>query len=499
MADLRKRAVLLASGSLISTCFGLAVAAVLSRILDKPVYGTYQQAFLVYSLLLGVMSLNLGASLLYFLPRLQDQQRKAIVGQSVVIGMIVGLAIGAVMFLGSPWIAEWLGNDSVVPLLYCVAIYAVFNQITNMAPNGLIAMDRADLVFWYTVGCAVGRATVIVLPFLLGFDIQTVFFFIIGWEFVAAGLGLLLLRLSTGISFRAITWHGLWKEFDYMWPLLAASILGTLSVQFDKAVVAVAFDPARFAEYANGAMQLPLVFIVLGSINTAVLPEMSRHAGLGQIDAMLGLWRQAAIKGAAVIFPMVFFCIMCPDYLMVLLYGDKYLASALPFLIYCIGLTFRVVVYGSVFQALGRNRVQIGGAIVALVVGITTTLLLIYLGQGTQLAFAGPAIGTIAATFGAAVYLTWQISRLAHCPISRALPFAALGKLAMLALGSAALAAAVRLVPLAPLFKVILMASVFSAAYMLVGLRFSLISSRDVQFLTGPLTRAAAKVFGAKS
>ena len=135
----------------------------------------------------------------------------------------------------------------------------------------------------------------------------------------------------------------------------------------------------------------------------------------------------------------------------------------------------------------------------ALVVGITTTLLLIYLGQGTQLAFAGPAIGTIAATFGAAVYLTWQISRLAHCPISRALPFAALGKLAMLALGSAALAAAVRLVPLAPLFKVILMASVFSAAYMLVGLRFSLISSRDVQFLTGPLTRAAAKVFGAKS
>ena len=75
MADLRKRAVLLASGSLISTCFGLAVAAVLSRILDKPVYGTYQQAFLVYSLLLGVMSLNLGASLLYFLPRLQDQQR----------------------------------------------------------------------------------------------------------------------------------------------------------------------------------------------------------------------------------------------------------------------------------------------------------------------------------------------------------------------------------------------------------------------------------------
>jgi len=69
MPDLRKRAFLLTSGSLLSNVIGMAIAVILSRLLTKDTYGTYQQAFLVYSILVGVMGLNLGASMLFFLPR----------------------------------------------------------------------------------------------------------------------------------------------------------------------------------------------------------------------------------------------------------------------------------------------------------------------------------------------------------------------------------------------------------------------------------------------
>lgn len=487
MTNLRQRVAYVALGAMLAHVFGLVAAAILSRILTKDVYGTYRQAFLLYQILVGVMGLNIGASMLFFLPRSDAAKRRGIVAQSTVIGLLVGLAVGLVMFAGSPLMGQAISNPDVVPLLYIIAVFAVFNQVTLMVPNALIAVDKAPLVFGYTVAAAVGRTAVTVVPFLLGMSLSTVLMIVTLWEFVLAALGLYLMHVTIGIGLRAITWKGLREEFGYMWPLLAAAVIGTVSMQFDKAVISVAFDPAAYAEYSNGALQIPLVFIVISSINTSILPDMSRLAAEGRIDLMLDLWRRAAVKGATLVFPIVVFCLLCPDYIVLVLYGDQYLMSAVPFAIYCVGLLLRVAYFGAVFQAVGRNQVQIVGALVALVSGLVTTLVLVYIGRGTILAFAGPAIGTVAATFMSMAVLIGFISRLCACRYRHVLPLATLGRLALLTLASAAPAFALRWVPAPPLVKSVLMGTVLVAIYVGAGLATRIVLKEDVRFATRPL------------
>jgi O-antigen/teichoic acid export membrane protein len=487
MPDLRKRAIMLAASSAGSSLTTLAVAAILSRLLTKPIYATYQQAYLVYGILLGMMSLNLGASIYYFLPRSGSEQRKTIVAQSVLFGCAVGLAVGAVMFVGSPRLAQWMNNESLVPLLYLMAIYALLNQAAAATPSALVATDRINMLFWYRILISVGRAAAIVVPFAIGVPLRTVFLVVVGAEFVIAGLSLLLLRQTVGLRFRGIKWHGLREEFDFMWPLLVASLIGTLGTQFDKAIVAVAFDPARFAEYTNGAMQLPFVILFIDSIFTAVLPEMSAYAGQGKINDMMRLWQRAAVKGATLTLPLLALCLACPDYLITLLYGDAYLMSALPFAIYCLAFIVRFVPYSSVFQAMGRNRIQIFGAAGALVAGVITTLAVIYLGRrylgpDTILAFAGPALGTMMASFTLAGYRVWQIARLTDRPAWRVLPLREIGKVGLVAVVAALVAAGVRFAPMDFRLKLVAMGIVAATLFILIGRRLEIFSPVDIAY-----------------
>ncbi len=492
MPDLRKRTMFVASGAVISNVAALVVAAILSRLLSKEVYGTYRQVFFVYRTLLAIMGLNLASSMLFFLPRSQsDLERKSFVGQSLLIGPAVGLVIGLVMLLSSRPIAAAMSNPTLTSLLIFLVPYAILNQVTILVPNSLIAADKAHLVLVYNLIQAIGRSTCIVLPFTMRMDIHWVIVSVVAWEFISAAVGICLLQKSVGISFAGIAWVNVRRQFSYTWPLLAAVIVGQLSLQFDKAVISVYFDTKKFAEYANGAIQIPFVMLVIISLSHSITPEMSKLAANGKTNQMLDLWRTAACKGAAFVFPVVGFFLLCPDYVMVLLYGPKYLISAVPFGIYCFALFLRIAYFGTILRAVGRNRLEIVAAAAALAVNVVITLVIVHFGRGTIWSFAGPAIGTV---FGMAIstfVLIGLISHVTKRPVLRLIPIRHLFKTGLIMLFAAIPAFAMRWLPMPIPVKLPAMLLVFGAIYCVIARRFDVFTERDVNFAMGSLRRAA--------
>jgi len=494
MPSLRKRTVLLSLSALLENVGALATAIVLSWLLAKDVYGTYRQTFFVYRLLLGVLGLNIALSLLYFIPRAKREEHPAYVGQSVLLALGVGAVIGLIIAVGADFIGWATNNPKLVPLLYLMVPYAVLNQITRIMPNTLLSVDRPGLVLAHDAVAMIGRNTCIIVPFVLGVEVYWVIATVLAWEFLLAGGGMILVQMVIGIRFRGLDTSRLLEQLSYTWPLLATSIIATLNIQFDRAVIAAAFDSERFADYTNGAMKIPFVIIAVRALHRALLPEMARLARDGQIQPMMGLFRTGAVKGALVVFPVVVFFLLCPDYVVTLVYGDKYLLSSVPFAIYCAGLVIRVATYTSVFQAMGKNRLTVIGAVTAFAANAAVSLLLVFLGKhyygpDSVLAFAGPAVGTVISTYLCNIVFIFLIARVTDCPVLKVLPLGALGKTMGAALAGAAAAVLFRWTPLPNLAKVACMAVTFSVIFLALTRRAGLISPRDVEFALGPVKR----------
>jgi O-antigen/teichoic acid export membrane protein len=155
-------------------------------------------------------------------------------------------------------------------------------------------------------------------------------------------------------------------------------MVGLISVTLDKVIVAAMCTPEQFAIYANGAMEIPLVGVITGSITAVMLPDIRRLRMEGRNAEALDLWKRGSAKSAMIILPaMCFLFCMAPD-VMTVLFSSKYAASALPFRLYLLILPIRVVTYGTMFMAAGKNKIILYRTMIDLLLNLGLSIVFVH-------------------------------------------------------------------------------------------------------------------------
>ena len=67
------------------------------------------------------------------------------------------------------------------------------------------------------------------------------------------------------------------KQFKYAIPIGITASVGILIINIDSLFISYYFDTKSFAEYVNGAMELPFIGIITGSIMAVLMPEFVRR------------------------------------------------------------------------------------------------------------------------------------------------------------------------------------------------------------------------------
>ena len=216
-------------------------------------------------------------------------------------------------------------------------------------------------------------------------------------------------------------------QLSYVWPILAASLVGVLGREFDKLIISVFFSTADFAVYSCGAVQIPLIGILTTSMAAAIMPNMVVAWEHGDREGALAVWKAAIRKVSLVMYPVFALCAVSAVNLMVLLFTKDYEAAAWPFFVYLLVLPTRVAVYGTVLRSAGQTRPIAVSSVVTLIVNISIGIALVYLGQQvfpeTRLAFVGPAIGATTAEYAGIIYLLTRILRVSGQPLRRLMPW----------------------------------------------------------------------------
>lgn len=347
-----------AMGTLSSMSLSLVSAAILSRYFDKAEYGTYKQILYVYNTLLFVFTAGLPRVFAYFLPRYELSEGKEIVWRLTKILFLLGLVFSATLFLSAGLIATILNNPALeIGLQYFSPIPML--MLPTLGIEGIFSTYKKTIyIAIYNALTRFLTLLFIVTPIIL-FE-NSYIYAIYGW-ILASILSLLIAFYFKSIPFKGIkTKVALLtnKEiFVYSLPLVVATIGGIAIKAADQFYISRYFGPETFAEFSNGFIQLPFVGMVTGAAAAVLMPLFSEIAHeKTDTGKLLELWNSALVKSAITIYPLVIFFIFHAKQVVIIIYSDLYIESAIYFQIAILLNFFNIILFTPLILALGKTK-----------------------------------------------------------------------------------------------------------------------------------------------
>lgn len=354
-----KQAAWVAVGSLCSFGFSIVSSMILSRYFNKADYGTYKQVMYVYSTLLTVFTLGLPKAFSYFLPRVELAQSKSLIRKITNLFFLLGGVFSLLLFVFSPQIALILKNPELTKALRIFAIVPFF-LLPTMGLDGILATFRQSrYIALYHISTNIFKLLCVALPVMvwnLGYE-QALWGFVVS-SFITFLLALYLKYLPVRNEENEkckITYKDI---FRFSIPLLTASLWGILIHSADQFFVSRYFGNEVFAEFSNGSMELPFVGMIVGACATVLSPIFSRlsHEKVDPKKEVYPLWMSVFEKTAKLIYPLVIYCMVFADVVMVTLYSGKYVDSQNYFRIKLITNFFTLISYGPLIINIGKVK-----------------------------------------------------------------------------------------------------------------------------------------------
>jgi len=395
-----RQAGLLSSVDMLRFLFKSVIGIVLARVLSQEDYGSYRQLFLVYATFSTLLLVGIPQSMLYFVPKLSSEKRSMYITRIVDMVSVLALAFSLLILAFSPLISNVFRNPGLKNLLIIFSVYPLFMFVNQIYSFMMLGMQKISNVIAFSIFSIV---TDILLIAGIALLTHSLFYIVLGliisaflqWLFVRVQLHRYSSKYEWDIEFYK-------DQLRYSIPLGLSSIIGMLTIQLDKLVISSVFSPSAFAVFSIGAMELPFIGILANSVNSVLLPVLSKSGHLPEAEQII---RGSIRKNALIIFPTAILCFLLATDIISFLYGSTYEESAPYFRIYLVTILLRVGSYGIIFQALNKNKYILRNAIITLLGNLILNLILVY----SPLGMKGPAVATVIITyFSAGLYLWWM-------------------------------------------------------------------------------------------
>lgn len=377
---------------------------ILARMLTKELNGSYQQTLLVVNMLSMIFIFGVPTSIYYYFPKLNDREKKGFLIQSVFILIFFGLLTSSVLFFLSDWISLKFNNPILPSILKISCIYLFFFLASSFSDAIFITINRHKLMALLTIIFTILHFSSVVIPVCLKKSLHTVFVLL---GFVTALKFFICFFVSNKLTSKQTPIFSkllFIQQISYIIPLGLNSVIDVLSKELDRTLVSLLFKVEELANYHYGAMEIPLIGILISSITAVLIPELSKFREGKKWEDFAGLFRNATIKTAIIIFPLFGLLMILAPQVFSVLFTDAYLPGVPIFRIYLFMLPIRIVSFQAILFALGKTKTVMFGAILDLLANFTLSVILVgYFGQN------GIAMGLVIATICQALFYLYVI------------------------------------------------------------------------------------------
>ncbi|NLG34368.1 MAG: oligosaccharide flippase family protein [Lentisphaerae bacterium] len=409
----------LSLGQALTAVAGLVSGMVMSRVLSKTDLATYRQTLLAYQVAIPLLSLGIPSAIYYFLPTEKERVRGVVV-DALVLLMLTGLLYALFIALGGHHLlARRFSNPAIVSTLAYLVPLPLVMLPASLVSSVLVVQNRVRQLTVYNVLSNLMLASGIIFACAWWKTPEAMVLTKVGISLLSGLVAIHLMHRAVPEDGWTPQWAGMKRMVTYSIPLVAASAMGSISLQLDKLIVSSMCSPEDFAVYSNGAIQIPLVGILTGSIAAVILPDLRRLAAANDAAGALALFRTSAAKSAAVLIPVMMFLLASAEPFILTLFSEKYAGSVLPFRLYLLILPMRIVFFGTFLMAFGWTRTILHRSAAGLAANALLSILLV-----RWMGFIGAIVATMFSLY--LVEGVWNyaaISRIARCRWRDVIPF----------------------------------------------------------------------------
>jgi O-antigen/teichoic acid export membrane protein len=293
-------------------------------------------------------------SLYYFLPGSRERAgRYALNALVLVMAAGLGCALAAPLF--GPKLALLISNPGLAQHMGLLGLYLFLMLSTSTLEIVMIARGRYILASFSYAFFDLARAAAFIVPALL--------FPTLRWLLLGA-VGFAALRLCAAAGY-------LWSEFagemafdrtllkeqlHYALPFGLSIPFAVLQTNYHQYAVSYAFDPATFAIYAVGCLQIPLIEFLAIPVGAVMMVRMTEKLRDGHGEQVVALWHDTTRKLALVFVPLVGLLLIVADDLIALLFTTNYLASVPIFRIWSLVFLFSILQTDGVIRVYANTR-----------------------------------------------------------------------------------------------------------------------------------------------
>jgi O-antigen/teichoic acid export membrane protein len=475
--SLSDRAGFLIVANLIKYAVGFVLPMVLVRLLTKSDYGSYQQMILIGTAISGVLTLGLPTSVYYFYHG--TEKMPSLVVQTTLMLAASGLVGTLIVFFGADHFASMLNNESAASLLKIYACSLMFMIGSEQCMDLMIAQGRYRAAVMFEIGETFVRVCTLLAPLWLGYGFTGLIVGLVTYS-VLRYLGRVGFQLvGSGLDFKGWRRHVFLRDqLEYSVPLALVSLVGWVGGTLNRGMLAAAFNPARYAVYAVGALEIPVDVIFQASVSNvlrASLPPLIRDGNLAEVTRII---REASRKLSIIVLPSFVFLLGYSYEFITVLFTSRYEESVSVFRIILWMMPLNMLVLSSIPHAFGQPKFNL--YIVAATTGLLVTLGFILL---KTIGFYGPAIAAVSTQYVQVSAYLLVVRKLTKSSVRQLLPLAHILRVLLAAMVALLVSRQVDHLTSWSLANLAICGLIYSVTFFLAAAPIGIFSQQDIQLI----------------
>jgi O-antigen/teichoic acid export membrane protein len=420
------KVIVVAIGNGINILINFLTLPYLVRSLSFDDYGTYGQVLMIVTILQGFFTFNLNQiANIYFAN--EEHNPKIVFSTIAKFSLGMSLLSCIVMFASIPIVGSAFDND----LLFKLLSFSVLNLFAQVIAPILISA----LIFFNRV-----QNTVAILVTTNVLKVATMFYaiqYLHSLEAMMIGLSIVsliqLVAFLTQVPKDVLSFSYFDKSlaknmFVMASPLAISSLIEKSLVYLDGVMVSAMLTTTAYAFYRAGAVEVPFVAGLYGSVTAIVMPEIAKLYSEKNLNEIIRLKRIAISGTIFFVYPVLIFLFFFAEPLVSTYLSKNYSASILIFMIFNLSLLIRVNDYQDII-IISKNSKFIFKAVffVSILNLILNYALIKYFGIN------GAACAFIFSLTSFALLLLWKSIKILECSFYDLFDIALIGKIIGLA------------------------------------------------------------------
>lgn len=340
---------------LIKKALAMLLFMMLARFLTTEEFGKYQQVILVSSLLAMIFSGGIPVSVSYFYGQAKSFTKQISIFKGLFFLQLTILSLGAfLLFLFKSELANIFSNEYLDDMIVVMILIMISTSFLEYFKHLSVVSKRLNSYFRIT---SLIQLSAVLLSVLTIFFTQNIYYILVIAAVAGVIQSLFLIKINLKYflpSFNFVLISTI--EYKYILAMASVGLIGVLNGFVDQLMVSIMLNVSDYAMLKIGAFQIPIISIVTGSLLTAMIPLLSKMYKDNKIEDIIKTWSKSIEKATVLLIPIIIFCLVFAQEIIISFFGSKYEPSVIIFQTYMFQWLRAVVIFGGVMGAIGLEK-----------------------------------------------------------------------------------------------------------------------------------------------